>query len=79
MFLRKSRGSQLLVVANFDGTPAEVDVHIPQHAFDFLGLKQRTYAATELLGGVTESLTLSAAEPTRVTVPAYGAVVYKLK
>ena len=79
MFLRKSRGSQLLVVANFDGTPAEVDVHIPQHAFDFLGLKQRTYAATELLGGVTESLTLSAAEPTRVAVPAYGAVVYKLK
>ena len=79
MFLRKSKASQMLVVANFDDATADVDVNIPAHAFEFLGMKEKDYAASELLTGEQTVLTLSAEKPTRVTVPARGAVVYKLK
>ena len=79
MFLRKSKTSQLLVVANFNDVPATVDVHIPAHAFEFLGLREKTYAATDLLSGQTTPLQLQADQPVTVVVPARHAVIYKLK
>lgn len=78
MFLRKSKTSQLLVVANFDDVPVTVDVQIPAHAFEFLGLREKTYAATDLLSGQAASLGLKANQPVSVEVPARHAVVYKL-
>ena len=79
MFIRKSKSSQLLVVANFDDAPATVDVQIPTHAFEFLGLREKTYTATDLLSGQTTSLSLKADQSITITVPARYAVVYKLK
>ena len=79
MFLRKSKNSLLLVVANFDDAPATVDVQMPAHAFEFLGLREKACTATDLLSGQTASLTLKADSPVSVTVPARHAVVYKLK
>ena len=79
MFIRKSKSSQLLVVANFDDAPATVDVQIPAHAFEFLGLREKTYTATDLLSGQTTSLSLKADQSITITVPARYAVVYKLK
>ena len=79
MFIRKSKSSQLLVVANFDDAPATVDVQIPAHAFEFLGLREKTYTATDLLSGQTTSLSLKADQSITITVPSRYAVVYKLK
>jgi len=79
MFLRKSKSSTLLVVANFDDADAAVNVCIPAHAFDYLQLRQKTYAATDLLSGSTTSLTLKADAAVGVVVPARNAVIYKLK
>ena len=79
MFLRKLKTSLLLVIANFDDVPATVDVHIPVHAFEFLGLREKAYAATDLLSGQTTPLQLKADQPLSVTVPARYAVIYKLK
>jgi len=79
MFLRKSRTSLLLVIANFDDNAAEVDVRIPAHAFEYLGLREKKYAATDLLSGSTATLELKADQTVRVEVPERGAVVLKLK
>ena len=79
MFLRKSKSSTLLVVANFDDADAAVNVCIPAHAFDYLQLRQKTYAATDLLSGSTTELTLKADAAVGVVVPARNAVIYKLK
>ena len=79
MFLRKAKSSQLLVVANFDDAPAVVDVLIPAHAFEFLGLREKTYAATDLLGGDSMTLALKKDQTVRVEVAARGAVVLKMK
>ena len=79
MFIRKSKTSQLLVVANFDDVPVTVDVQIPAHAFEFLGMREKAYTATDLLSGQTASLSLKADQPVMVTVSARHAVVYKLK
>ena len=79
MFLRKAKTSQLLVVANFDDAPATVDVQMPAHAFEFLGLREKAYTATDLLSGQTLPMNLEAGHPLTVTVPARYAVVYKFK
>ena len=79
MFLRKSKTNLLLVVANFDGTPAVVDVQMPAHALEFLGVRAKTYAATDLLSGKTASLSIKADQSVTVMVPARYAIVYKLK
>jgi len=79
MFLRKSKTGLLLVVANFDNTPAAVDVFLPAHALEFLGIREKTYTATDLLGGSATQLDVKADKAVSLVVPASGAVIYKLK
>jgi glycosidase len=79
MFLRKSKTSLLLVVANFDDHVATVDVRIPRHAFEYLGLREKRYTATDLLNDSTTALELKADGTVPVVVPERGAVVLKLK
>ena len=45
----------------------------------FLQLREKTYAATDLLSGSTTELTLKADAAVGVVVPARNAVIYKLK
>lgn len=55
-FIRKCERDVLIVVTNFSDAFEEVEVLIPDHAFDFLHIPQVDYEATELLGGGTERL-----------------------
>ncbi len=80
MFLRRaSKTSQLLVVANFDDSDVTVSVNIPRHAFEFLGMSEGTYSATDLLGGDKTELELNASRPADIPVAARSAVVLKVK
>ena len=79
MFLRKSKTSQLLVIANFDDVPATVSLRIPAHAFEFLALREKTYTATDLLKQEATTLALKADQPVTLTVDARSALIYKLK
>ncbi|MBR6828248.1 MAG: alpha-amylase family protein [Prevotella sp.] len=79
MFIRKSKRTQLLVVANFDDAPVHVDVHIPAHAFDFLQLRQGLCKATDLMSGASRMLELKSSGTVGVDVEALTAVVYKLE
>lgn len=78
-FLRKFKNEMLLVVANFNAWATEVNICIPQHAFDFWKITPGTYPCEELLRGEQQMKTLSPDHLFDATVPAYGAAVWKCK
>lgn len=77
-FLRATKEELLLVVANFSDTDCNVKVNIPEHAFEYLGVKRGKFNAVELLTNKQCELMLSADAPAVVDVPAHGAAVVKV-
>ena len=77
-FLRGKGKEQLLVVANFDDEPLTMEVTIPAHAFDFMGMKERKAKATDLLTGEEMALELKRDAAINVALKPNGAVVLKL-
>ena len=78
-FLRKAGKDMLLVVANFDDVPVTMQLNIPDHAYDYLEIKERAYQAEDLLTNEQRSIVLIKGTPVDVSVAARGALVYKLK
>jgi glycosidase len=78
-FIRKAGAETLLIVANFAPMPQTVGVTIPEHAFDFLHLKEKNVLATDLLSGEKLKLSLKRDEAVGVCVQGYSAVVLKFK
>ena len=78
-FLRKAGSEMLLVVVNFDENDVEVDVHIPEHAYNYLNLKEKTMAATDLLTKEKQSVMLYKNCTARMTVKGYGGRVWKVR
>ena len=77
-FLRKHAHELLVIIVNFDSRPAAVEVNIPPHAFDFMGITPGEYAATELISGEKTEKTVSPETPFVSELTAYGAVVWKI-
>ncbi len=77
-FMRYCDGELLFVAVNFDASDADIEVNIPAHAFEHMGLPQRSFAAADLMSGDKTEVELSENKPLGVTVPGYGAVVYKM-
>lgn len=78
-FLRHTENDLLLVVSNFSGEASQVGVRIPGHAFSTLGLREGTCWASDLLTGEPVTVTLRPDSVTSVQLPAYGAVLLKMK
>ncbi len=76
-FLRADNRHAVLVIANFSDMPLNTAVNIPQHAFDWLNLKEKSGCIMkELLTGQTFKSDISPDHPVRVQVPALsGAVI----
>jgi glycosidase len=77
-FLRKKGNDIMIIVANFSDSEVNIDVRIPYHAVDYLCIAEKKYAATDLLSGDKASLTIKGDKTVNMTVPAYGARVWKL-
>lgn len=78
-FLRKADKDVLLVVVNFDDVPMTMNLTVPSHAFDYLGLQEKCYQAIDLLSGQHVSLAFMRDCQVAIPLEARGAVVYKLK
>ena len=78
-FLRKYGHELLLVAVNFDSCPAEVAINLPNHAFETMKIEAGQYEATELIGGEKASKTVAPDAPFVCTLPASGAVVWKVE
>ena len=76
-FLRSSGKERLLVIVNFDDVDATLQLTIPSHAFDYLGLEEKAYKANELLSGKPQQLTFRRDAATEVTVPKNGGLILK--
>ena len=67
-----------MIIVNFDSRPAAVEVNIPPHAFDAMGITPGKYAATDLISGDKTEKALSPETPFVSELTAYGAVVWKI-
>jgi len=77
-FMRSDGKDALLVVTNFSDQPLNTTLTIPQHAFDYLELKEKNSATViELLSGQTFKANIHPDTPIRITVPAQSGVVLK--
>ena len=78
-FLRKY-GHELLVIAvNFDTRAADVAINLPGHAFEMMKIAVGPYEATELISGEKAPKNLAPDTPFECTLPANGAVVWKIE
>lgn len=79
-FLRHTKRDLVLVVANFQGEDQEVAVNVPKEAWDFVGIAPGKRRHVEnLLTGEWDFGYFSTTEPVVVKVPAYDAVVLRIK
>lgn len=76
-FLRKKDDEVLLIVVNFSRPEVRVAINIPSHAFDFLGLPERDFVASDLLTGEKVDVHLKKDEPTTMVLPPYGGKILK--
>ena len=79
-FLRKQQ--LVLVVVNFDDQPADISLHVPEEALQFLGIPDGTaFNAENLLGNcpVPDSVTLSPDNDITLNLPPWRGVILRLK
>ena len=78
-FLRHVMGELLLVVVNFDSHDVTIDVNIPEHAFDYLNMKEKKAIAVDLLTMEKLAVSLKKDGHVRMEVKADCARVWKVK
>ena len=79
-FMRSDSHDAVLVVTNFSDQPLNTTVNIPQHAFDYMELKERDgITVKELLSGQSFKANIRPDSPIRITAPAQSGVVLKWK
>ncbi len=78
-FLRRTEGEILLVVSNFHENDVTIDVNIPAHAFDYLGIKEKKVIAVDLLTKEKLAMSFKKDGNIRMEVKAYSGRVWKIK
>ena len=78
-FLRYVEGELLLVAVNFDDRDVVADIHIPAHAFDYLGMKEKMVIATDLLTRERLAMALHKDRGVRMEIAARSGRVWKVK
>jgi glycosidase len=76
-FLRKFEDEVLLVIANFSDKRVNVNVTIPEHAFDFLQMPEKNITAVDLLTGEMISASLKKNGTIQADVRPYTGRIYK--
>lgn len=78
-FIRKHGTEAILVIANFADQATTVNVNIPAHAFDYLGLSEKNAQVTDLLTDTKSRLHFKRDEAVQVEVPENGAAILKFR
>lgn len=78
-YIRQSaKGDTLLIAVNFDSNPVHAGIQIPDHAYDFLHLRQTMVSANDLITGNMQTLEFKRNTPVYVEIPAHGAVILSI-
>lgn len=78
-FLRHADDTTLVIAVNFSANPCDIKINIPELAFSLMGINPQTTTATDLISGRRLKKTLSPHTPIVVSLPAWGAAVWKFK
>ncbi len=79
-FIRHSKRDVVLVVVNFQGEDQEIAVNVPREAWEYVGITPgKRRHVQNLMTGEWDFGLFSTEEPVRVKVPAYDAVVLRIK
>lgn len=78
-FMRSVPGQTLIIITNFSDSDSEIEVNIPQHAFDYLEIEPGKYRMTDLLSDQRKDMNISPDVKFATKVPARGAVVWKMR
>jgi glycosidase len=79
-YIRKYKKQTLLVVLNFDDRQVDIQVRIPQEAFEHLQLDAHGEAkAKDLLTGAEYTFPMNSYTPICLTLPAWTGVILKIK
>lgn len=78
MFLRSHGDETLVIAANFDSEPHTLQINIPEHAFELLGLPHGSCVAEELLTSDKMQKTFAPDAPFAVSLAPYGAAVWRV-
>ena len=76
-FLRNFGKETILIAVNFSGESHDLKINIPKHAFEFLGLKEGNFTATELLTGEKCKKSVTSDSPFETAIAPYDAVMWK--
>lgn len=78
VFLRKYKNEILLIAVNFGEEAIDLSINIPQHAFDYLGMKQKNrIESKDLLTNKKEVITFTYERPTRTFLEPLGSKILK--
>lgn len=79
-FIRKYENEVLLIVVNFDESPVQVGINIPQHAFDFLNIPQAEECKSiDLLSDSKESICFTTNKLTQIKLEGCSGKILKIK
>ncbi len=77
-FIRACENELLVILANFGSECASVEVNIPAHAFEYLGIDRGFAMAKDLLTDMESVKTISDSTPFASNIPPHGAVIWKI-
>ena len=77
-YLRHHKGETILIAVNFGGYKCHVDLCVPDHAFQVLGVRRGAAQATELLTGSTREILFEPGAPFSTEIEPHGAVMWKI-
>lgn len=79
-FIRKYENEVLLIVVNFDESPVQVGINIPQHAFDFLNIPQAEECKSiDLLSDSKETICFTTNKLTQIKLDGCSGKILKIK
>ena len=79
VFMRSYDNETLVIAVNFAASSCDLQINIPQHAFETLNMPEGDCVATDLLTSDTMRKTLSSDKPFETFVGPFDAVVWKIK
>ncbi len=77
-FMRHAGNTLVLIAVNFADDAAELEINVPQLAFDMWDIAPGKYRATDLLTGEVSQKQLSPDAQFKTSVPAHGAAIWRL-
>lgn len=79
VFLRYTDKQVLLIAANFDSSPANIGIMIPDLAFDMALIEEGIFHTTDLLWGLDHSFEVERNKPVQLEIGAYDALIIPLQ